>query len=100
VRLLSYHEQLKGTLASIEAALANVREAVPAANLEEPAAAEVTRRLQEMDDDLRFLRVGNSIHNIHYADSLIRALVDKLTAMSRKLNIEGPTIELPELLDK
>jgi predicted CXXCH cytochrome family protein len=99
VRLLTFHDQLQGTLTSIEAALAHVRDAMPSANLDAPAAANARQRLQELDDDLRFLRVGNSIHNIHYADSLIRALVDKLTATSRELNVAEPTIELPEPLD-
>jgi len=55
----------------------------------------ITQRLRDLDDDLQFIRVGNSIHNMHYADSLIRALVDKLRAICRELNVPEPTINLP-----
>jgi hypothetical protein len=51
--------------------------------------------LRDLDEDLQFLRVGNSIHNMHYADSLTLALVDKLRAICRELNIPEPTINLP-----
>jgi predicted CXXCH cytochrome family protein len=100
IRLLAVHDQLKDTLASIEAAILQARNAIPAANLDETAAASVTQRLREMDDDVRFMRVGNSIHNMHYADSLARALVDKIVAVSRELGIAEPQINLPEPLDQ
>jgi predicted CXXCH cytochrome family protein len=99
-RLLSAHEKLKGTLASIKVALLHAREAAAAASLPEAQNTDISQRLRALDDDLKFLRVGNSIHNMHYADSLIRALVDKLTAIFRELNIAEPKIDLPEPLDK
>jgi hypothetical protein len=98
-RLLAVHEQLKDSLEEIEAALSRAREAIPAAKLDEARAADVAQRLRELDDDLKFLRVGNSIHNMHYADSLTRALVDRLAAISRELNVPEPEIDLPEPLD-
>jgi len=94
-RLRVHHEQLQGSLADIEASLLRAREAVGGAGLDEMRAAEITQRLRDLDDDLQFVRVGNSIHNMHYADSLIRALVDKLGAICRELNIVEPTISLP-----
>jgi hypothetical protein len=51
--------------------------------------------LQDVEADLRFLEVGNSIHNMHYAGSLIQALIDKLRPVCRDLNIEEPTANLP-----
>jgi hypothetical protein len=36
---------------------------------------------------------------MHYADSLVRALVDHLHAIRRELNIEEPAIEMPQELD-
>ena len=94
-RLLARHEQIKDALASLDADLARVREAIPAANLEEPKIAEITKQLGDLNDDLQFLKVGNSIHNMHYADSLSRALIENLRAVCRVLNIAEPTIELP-----
>jgi predicted CXXCH cytochrome family protein len=94
-RLRARHEQLQGSLADIEAGLLRARDAVGGAGLDEIRAAEITHRLRDLDDDLKFIRVGNSIHNMHYADSLIRAVVDKLRAICRELNIAEPTINLP-----
>ena len=51
--------------------------------------------MRDLNDDLQFIRVGNSIHNMHYANSLIRAVVDKLRAICRELKIAEPTINLP-----
>src|SRR3990172_5846603 len=94
-RLRARHEQLQGSLADIEASLARAREALGVAGLDEAHTAALTQRLRDLDDDLQFLRVGNSIHNMHYADSLTRAVVDELGAICRDLNIEEPTINLP-----
>jgi hypothetical protein len=82
-------------LADIEADLSRAREALAAADLDETRTAEVTRRLQNLDDDLQFLRVGNSIHNMHYADSLADALLHELRAVCRELGIAEPTVNLP-----
>jgi predicted CXXCH cytochrome family protein len=95
-RLLAQNEQLKGSLVKIEAELSRAGEAVRAANLDETRTADITQRLRDLDDDLKFLRVGNSIHNMHYADSLIHALVDKLRAICRELSIAEPSIDLPK----
>jgi hypothetical protein len=57
--------------------------------------AEITQRLHDLEDDLQFLCVGNSIHNMHYADSLTRALVDKLRAVCSDLGIDEPMVNLP-----
>jgi predicted CXXCH cytochrome family protein len=94
-RLLVIHEQLKGSLADIGTDLVRAREALTAANLDESKATEIAQRLGDLQDDLEFLRVGNSIHNMHYADSLTRALVDKLRAVYRDLSIAEPTFNLP-----
>ena len=94
-RLLARHEQLKDALAALDADLARVREAIGAAKFEEPQVADITKRLVDLNDDLQFLKIGNSIHNMHYADSLSRALVENLRALCRELNIAEPSVELP-----
>jgi len=94
-RLAAQNELLKFSLVDIEAELARARQALGAADLDETHTAEVAGRLQDLEADLQFLRLGNSIHNMHYADSLIHALVDKLRAVCRDLSIPEPTIKLP-----
>jgi predicted CXXCH cytochrome family protein len=94
-RLRTRHEQLQSSLAHIDAALLRAHDALGAASLDEARAAEIAQRLRDLDDDVQFIRVGNSIHNMHYADSLIRAVVDKLRALCQELNIAEPTINLP-----
>jgi predicted CXXCH cytochrome family protein len=98
-RLLVRHEQQKESLVVIEKELSRAREAIPSAGLDETRAEEITKRLDVLDEDLRFLRVGNSIHNMHYADSLVRALVTYLREICRELDIAEPTIEMPQALD-
>ena len=94
-RLAAHHELLKFSLTDIEADLSRAREALGGSGLDEVRRAEVAQRLQNLEDDLQFLRVGNSIHNMHYADSLIRALIDKLRAVCKDLGIAEPTVNLP-----
>jgi predicted CXXCH cytochrome family protein len=94
-RLLARHEQLNESLSALEADLARVHEAISAANFEEPRSAEITQQIRDLEDDLQFLRVGNSIHNLHYADSLSRVLMDNVRNLCRELDIPEPAIELP-----
>jgi predicted CXXCH cytochrome family protein len=98
-RLLVRHEEQKEALAAIDKELTRVREAIAGANLEETRAAAIRQQLADLEGDLQFLRAGNSIHNMHYADSLVRTLIEKLRTLCRELNIEEPTIEVPQALD-
>lgn len=95
-RLLARHEQLKRSLTDIETSLSSAREAVPGTGLDATRVEEITQRLRDLEDDLQFLRVGNSIHNMHYADTLTRALVNNLRLLCRDLNIAEPTIDIPQ----
>ncbi len=94
-RLQAHHEQMKDSLDKIQADLLRVDEAFRVANLEETRASEIEKTLGELEDDLNFIRVGNGIHNIHYAASLTRELVKRLTEICRELEIEEPQIALP-----
>jgi predicted CXXCH cytochrome family protein len=94
-RLAAHHELLKSSLADIESDLSRAREALGTADLDATRMAEITQRLHDLEDDLQFLCVGNSIHNMHYADSLTRALVDKLRAVCSDLGIDEPMVNLP-----
>ena len=94
-RLLARHQQLQGSLSDIDASLSRARDAVSGANLDAAQTAQITQQLQDLNHDLQFLRVGNSIHNIHYANALVNALVEKLRGVCRELNVAEPTINLP-----
>jgi predicted CXXCH cytochrome family protein len=94
-RLTAHHELLKSSLNDIEADLSRAREALDGGSLDDVRRAEVAQRLKNLEDDLQFLRVGNSIHNMHYADSLTHGLVEKLRAVCRDTGIDEPTVNLP-----
>jgi predicted CXXCH cytochrome family protein len=98
-RLQAHHEQMKGSLKEIQTEWLRVDEAFRVANLDETRAAEIEKTLGELEDDLNFIRVGNGIHNIHYATSLIRELVNQLSEICRELNIEEPQVALPAQID-
>lgn len=94
-RLTAHHELLKSTLTELGDGLAQAGEALEDANLEAERKTELTTSLQELEKDLQFIKVGNSIHNMHYADSMLRNLVDKLQVICRDLNITEPAVNLP-----
>jgi nitrate/TMAO reductase-like tetraheme cytochrome c subunit len=95
-RLRSYHTTLRASLSEIEGGIGSLRKALETAELPADRSAAITKELDNLQYDLSFLRVGNDIHNIHYASQLIRALVDHVTALCRELKIEAPNVVLPE----
>ena len=52
--------------------------------------------LDDLQADLSFLRVGNGAHNIHYASSLTRMLLDQLATLCHELKIAEPEVTLPD----
>ena len=70
-RLRTYHGQLQDSLTSIENGLNQARDAVGTSDLDKARQEALRQELSGLELDLEFVRVGNSIHNIHYADSLI-----------------------------
>ena len=97
-QLKAYHENLKTLLKEIEAAAGRVREALPAAKLEADRSAEIAAQLAKLQDDLNFLHVANGVHNIHYATTLTRTLLEKVSALCRELKVEEPKADLPQAL--
>ncbi len=90
------YESLKASLSALEVSASAVREALGAGKLDAKEQSELLSQLEEIQSDLEFLRVGNGIHNIHYANTVTRALVEKLGALCRKLKIEEPQVTLPQ----
>lgn len=94
--LHQYHVQINEVVAKLEESLPDVRSALNSATLDAERAAALTSKLNDLEDDLSFLRIGNGIHNLHYAGTLTRSVVAKLTSLCGELNIEPPGIKLPE----
>ena len=95
-RLQLYCATLRSSLADVEVTFQQVRDAFSSADLAEDRTAAISQQLDELQHDLDFLRIGNGIHNIHYADSLTRMLVEQLSGLCRELEIDEPQITLPE----
>lgn len=94
-KLRAYHKELRGSIPEIQAGLQRAREALPAAKLPEDRLAAAKKRVDEFQADLDFLRLGNDIHNIHYAAGLNRALVDRVAELDRELGVAPPKVSLP-----
>lgn len=94
----SYNKTLRDSLDGLEAALHRIRAALPGAELSADRSRTMAAQLDDVVHDLAFLRVGNGIHNIHYADYLTRNLVNRLTELCQEVKIEVPEIALPEQL--
>lgn len=93
---LTYHKSLRDSLDSLDATLTRIREAIPDAELSAERSKTLDTQLEDIQHDVTFLRVGNGIHNVHYADTLTRSVVDSMTKVCRELKIEVPEIDLPE----
>lgn len=98
-RLDSYRETLGASLDDVEAGIRSARQALEAASPDVEQSTDLAARLDDLEHDLNFLRAANGIHNIHYASSLLRAMVDRLSSVCRELKIAEPEVELPESLE-
>ena len=95
-RLEAYHQGLRGSLATIDAALQRTGKALEGAKLPPDRLAALTAQLEDLRHDLTFLRVANGVHNIHYASKLTAAVVERLTSLCRELKIPAPEVTLPQ----
>lgn len=92
----AHSKTLRDSLDGLDATLTRIRKAMPDAGVSPERSQAIAKELDDILHDLTFLRVGNGIHNLHYADFLTRSLVDRLTELCRELKIEVPEIALPE----
>jgi hypothetical protein len=87
---------LPKSLDEIDATIARIRTALPDADLDADKAKEIGDSLEQSQHDLHFLRVANGIHNIHYATSVTRVLLERLSSDCKQLGIAEPEVTLPE----
>ncbi|MHB1037212.1 MAG: NapC/NirT family cytochrome c [Pirellulales bacterium] len=89
------HVRIRTSLPELEATLKEVRAAVKSAGLPDARQTEINASLDGVQHDLDFLRIGNDIHNMHYAARLHQALVDRLSALCRELKLPEPKVTPP-----
>lgn len=89
-KLLLYQSQLKKSVNSLETVVNRVQTTLKTAKLKEDRIKAVEVELGKLRDDLNFLRVGNGIHNVHYASALTTAMVDRLRPICKELQLEEP----------
>ncbi len=95
--LLDYHEQMRESLQQLESAVNDVSAAVDVTNLKIERFREIQARVKKVQHDVAFLKVANGIHNIHYANTLTRVLLEEVIELSKALDIPEPEIMLPEI---
>lgn len=95
-RLELYHQTFQASLDELESGIQRAQEALPTAALDADRSTEVETQLEDLKDDLSFLRAANGIHNIHYASTLIKTLVDRVSSLCRELEIAEPEVSLPQ----
>jgi predicted CXXCH cytochrome family protein len=95
-RLQSYNQKFRVALSDIESHLRLARAALQSADLDQDRFDSMAAELDDLQADLNFVRVGNGVHNIHYASMLTRSLLDQLSALCGELKIPEPDVTLPE----
>jgi hypothetical protein len=95
-KLWSIHESLRTALVNMDACLSRLRDQLRVADLDDELTATFSKQMDEIDSDLKFLRVANGIHNIHYAGTLTRALVQRLRELCREFDVAPPDVTLPD----
>jgi predicted CXXCH cytochrome family protein len=93
--LQAYQDDVQASLTDIKSALQRASNALKVVELAPEQLAESEAVLSRLEHDVDFLRVGNGIHNIHYATTLTNVLFDDTAALCRTLDVAGPTITLP-----
>lgn len=94
--LQAYHEQLRESLAALEADAERIGSALSEAELEPADQQSLADRFAKVQHDIRFLHAGNDIHNSHYASELVAKLLEEMSAICTTLELDPPVVELPE----
>jgi nitrate/TMAO reductase-like tetraheme cytochrome c subunit len=93
--LQQFGTEMQLAVLQLEASLPQVQEALQTAIIPAEQRAQLSSQLADLQHDLEFLRVGNGIHNIHYASTLTRTVAEKLAAIYQALNLPPPQVTLP-----
>ena len=99
-RIQTHHQEVQEALVSLRSELQRVRKALEPSKLAADRRDKVRAQLDQWENDVGFLCAANSIHNIHYATTLMRAVAEQLTALCKELKIDEPKIAIPEMTEK
>jgi predicted CXXCH cytochrome family protein len=94
-RLETYHAQVRAMLPELTATIRRIREALPSAAIAADRRADLAVELKNLQHDLDFVRVGNDVHNVHYAAKVNQSVVSQITAICREVNVPAPKVTLP-----
>lgn len=83
----------------MDACVAELRQALVSADIGPERSAQFEKQLEDIAADLKFLRVGNGIHNIHYASSLTNGLVQRISELCDELDVGPMEVKLPAELE-
>lgn len=93
-RLWQIHSALREGLDAMDQCLADLRDELERGDWSMLPRGEIEEQLSDIADDLRFLRVGNGIHNIHYAKTLTSGLIAQLNELCNRLQLEPLELNL------
>jgi predicted CXXCH cytochrome family protein len=95
-QLERYEHQVNACLAELDTALKRADEALKIAALPADQLEAANAKYKRLAHDVEFLRVGSGIHNIHYASTLTKVLLEETRSLCETLMIDQPMVELPE----
>lgn len=99
-KLQAYTQQMSAALSDLEEAIERVQTAIADLDLEPAELADLRSKINKIEHDTNFLKIGNGIHNIHYASTLARVLFKEIADVCREVGIPEPTNTLPEKVDE
>jgi nitrate/TMAO reductase-like tetraheme cytochrome c subunit len=94
-RLWEVHATLRESLEVMARRATQLRHELESGRAAGGQREELEQQLSDIEDDVKFLRVGNGIHNIHYAKTLTVELVSKLNELGNRLQLEPIELTLP-----
>ena len=92
-----YHMALRTALPALEKAADEVEAAAKKGGLPADRAEKVATEAANVRHDLQMLRLGNDVHNMHFAANLVRQSQQRLAALCREVKIAEPKVSLPPL---
>jgi nitrate/TMAO reductase-like tetraheme cytochrome c subunit len=94
--LEAYYDRMRETLEKLGDAVTRAEIAFVAAELPADRKAAVESILKKVKADVEFLRAADGIHNLHYASTVTRGVLENISQVCRELKVEEPEVSLPE----
>lgn len=91
----AYHKEVQESLPQLSDAVSQIEAAFTAADLPADRRAAIETALEKARADVEFLLAANGIHNLHYATTITRSVLETITQVCRELEIDMPQVTLP-----